>query len=433
MTKEKIILIFCVVAAIVLSPIQILGLQEYRVGEAGTVFALVGEPYSARIMALGHCRSTLADGANSLAGNPAGLEQVQTMQIGLHHQQWLKDIREETLSVGIPVGGLGGFALETTWVDFGVFSARDEEGTVTGEYSANRFNGEFGWGRKVAFGTSVGLAGKFMYETIDNAVLQGLGMDAGIAQELPKGFKIGLVVKNLGVSFSGGQLPVIVLGGMTWKTENDGDSFMVLFDTGYEPGRKWLVATGLEYEVKDMWSLRLGYHTGFEEEYLAGLTGISGGVGVRINGFSIDYGAEFFGDAGVRHRVSLGWDLRAGLKVNEQTAESATTVSTFSIDADGGEEEAAGSEGKSKLNLYFQLDEESKENETALVQQYKMMLEKEAENAKLWKQLGGIYQKQKKHGSAMQCYEQYLRLKPEDGSFRTWFAEYRSFVSDIKK
>ncbi|MBI4054923.1 MAG: hypothetical protein HY402_02185 [Elusimicrobia bacterium] len=87
-------------------------------------------------------------------------------------------------------------------------------------------------------------------------------------------------------------------------------------DLKYQPhDKKVVVGMGTEYQVLSTLSLRAGYAAfqgkgagqfdGSETESLSSLAGLSGGFGLRLGGYLLDYAFTPFGDLGNVQRVSL--------------------------------------------------------------------------------------------------------------------------------
>jgi len=63
---------------------------------------------------------------------------------------------------------------------------------------------------------------------------------------------------------------------------------------------------GLEYSLASAYFLRAGYSiTPSNNLDVDGLTNLTGGVGVRLGHFAVDYAFVPFGDLGNTHRISL--------------------------------------------------------------------------------------------------------------------------------
>jgi hypothetical protein len=83
-------------------------------------------------------------------------------------------------------------------------------------------------------------------------------------------------------------------------------------DVGFPKSNNAFVAVGTAYGIKlsDAWglALRTGYNSRTSGD-VSGFTGISFGLGIAYQKMKIDYALVPFGDLGMTHRISLGFDF----------------------------------------------------------------------------------------------------------------------------
>ncbi|MFI5346054.1 MAG: PorV/PorQ family protein [Elusimicrobiota bacterium] len=291
---------------------------DYSVGTKA--LPLQQEGATARSMAMGSAVVAVHENSASLFWNPAGLSQMQCSEVGFHHNSGLGDITQEMAVVGIPLGGVapdapggkyGGLAASVGYVSYGSFSGRDTFGNPTGNYNSHNLSGSVGWGREIIPGLSGGLALKANQSTFGHQSYDSYTADFGFMYTPISALDLGLVYSNLNLGNKiGGNDPTA-----GWR-----------LGAGWHVDRHWLLAAsselqdnamtrlqfGTEYLIgnttrdSSVLALRAGYVLNYPDPQLAGLTGLTLGLGYTItHAITVDYAFIPAGDLGSSHRVSL--------------------------------------------------------------------------------------------------------------------------------
>lgn len=137
----------------------------------------------------------------SLYWNPAGITQINSLEVGVSYSDWILDIQHNFLGVVYPLGKLG-----TIGVSFVSLSMGDMEKTTplnpegTGAYfSASDLALGISYARQLTDRFSVGLTAKFINETISFSSANTFAIDAGTQFDTGyKGLKVGMSFCNFG-------------------------------------------------------------------------------------------------------------------------------------------------------------------------------------------------------------------------------------------
>ena len=276
-------------------------------GSAGLAFLKLG--VGARAIGMGDAYTAVAGDASSVYWNPAGIMNVESVDVTLMHSEWFQDIRYEyaggvrsygDYAVGVGVVGLYMDDLERrdgpTAEPIGHFGVFDF--AITGTYA-----------RRLTDNLNVGGSVKYLSEKIDDVTATGFAVDLGGRYDVPnfEGLSAGIAVLNLGPQMKfiedGFDLPVMYKLGAALDVpfEALNGDVVIAADAVMPAGGDTKVHFGLEYEFADMIALRFGYRSGWDNH------NVSMGLGVKVSNFRLDYAiVPFYSELGDTHRVSLG-------------------------------------------------------------------------------------------------------------------------------
>jgi hypothetical protein len=275
-------------------------------GDVGTTaFPLLRVPVSPRACAMGEAFTGLADDVNSIYWNPAGLGQVNSLQLGLAHQEWFGGIRDENVGLAFPVGpgtaGIGAVFSSTEGIE--IWDPVNASATT-----ATARSGYLAAGYGMAFGARLncGLAVKGLYDDLIEQTGTGVCADAGVLYRVSSRLRAGLAAKNLGWGMTYGSdnipLPIDFRLGLSY----DHPRFRLVFDANAPIDNLPDLHLGGEYLFHDMLSLRAGYRLGPQDwQTLSLLSGVTTGLGVNLGLFSLDYAFVPYGELGMTHRIAL--------------------------------------------------------------------------------------------------------------------------------
>lgn len=262
---------------------------------------------TARVMGMDAAYVGVAEGADALPWNPAGLGNLKAPEAGWHHLSGLAGAVGESILVGVPAGKLGGLALSADMLDNGRIETRDSVGTLTGQYDAGTVGGSLGWGYALVKDVAIGAAVRGMRQSIGGSRYDSIAVDAGALWNAPvPGLVVGAAVANIGGSGSASDLAMVIRAGASWARElGSSNRLLAAAAVAIEPSGANALDLGAEDTVLSHLGLRVGYRLNFTDQKLTGLSGLTAGVGVSFASMSLDYAYLPFGDLGTLQRVSL--------------------------------------------------------------------------------------------------------------------------------
>lgn len=321
------------------------------------VYSFLNTPHTARIAGLGSSLIMVMDDDAALGyHNPALLNATMHQQLNFnssmhiaginhgfagythHHKKW-----NATL-----MGGIQYFA-------YGKFDLTNSFGQSLGTFTAGEYALNVGIGKQYSEKFSYGANLKLIYSGLESYNSFGGAVDVGgTYQDTAKLFSIGLTFKNMGYQFTkyfpGGErepLPFDVQIGLAkqlrylplrfslvyhdlqrWNIRykdpnaeeptsifvepgaNDETRFAILTDNFF---RHFIVGLELLAGKQENFRLRAGYNHQRRVELgvdgTRGLAGFSGGIGLKIKQFRIEYGIAFYHLAGAANQFSIATNL----------------------------------------------------------------------------------------------------------------------------
>jgi len=410
---------------------------------AGWVTPLSALGASARVDALGDAFVGLADDPSALFFNSAGLSQLKASSLSINHNSYLAGSFEETLLLGLPAGSLGGFAAALQYVTWGRIDKRDADGVPQGSFTDSDAAFSVGWGLPVADGLSVGSALHGSQQKIVDSLYTGLSGDVGLLWVPQPNLRVGLAYTGLGTTMAGFKpAQDLHLGLSTLLGLGRGFKLQPLLAGDWEPKGVSRIQGGLEGTINRACSLRLGYQAALENNQLGGLTGFTAGAGLRIGRVRLDYAFVPYGDLGVSHRMSVGYEFPVPKSAASQpvtmmsppTTVQAAPMTVVVTPTPG--PVTAPSLAKSKVEVHFELGEalsplKGEAPSSALVASYEKDAENNPNDSRAWRKLGIIYLKTGQNAKGIQCLEESLRLNPNDQALKKWLEDYRTHHPDM--
>ncbi len=292
-TNQLVIAVLAAVLLFALAPAAFAA-EEDPVGTG----ALFDVGMGARALGMGGAFVAVADDANAIYYNPAGLALIEGRNV--------TSMYSNLMGAGNYFGA--GFAQKNIGAAlFGLMSTAtgtDEYGNPTGEFGYSEGTLTGGYAR--AFGPFA-LGGAVKLYSQDAATNRGFGTtgDIGALITLPyvDGFRLGAVVRNLAgsVRFQSGHVdnydPTYVLG-VSLKPLK-GLTLAADYDITHSTGR-----VGAEYQIVDSFAARAGAIMNADKQY-----GFTAGAGFALGSFRVDYAYQFHSALPDSHWVSLGFSF----------------------------------------------------------------------------------------------------------------------------
>jgi hypothetical protein len=203
-------------------------------------------------------------------------------------------------------------------IDMGVFDYVDDEGYLTGEtitpytigcilsYGTQvlAFYDDFSTKPMYKFSTGISLKGYYNDDGYDAQAL--LLMDAGAVFMLTDVTSIGVAFKNLNIAAEAVIAPSLNVGVAAYVFTDGVNSLKLSVDAHFQLDNTKELCFGGEYSFSEYFFLRMGYM--FMPGYMTSegyVSGLNGGLGVRVQDFRFDYAITTHGGLGINHAITL--------------------------------------------------------------------------------------------------------------------------------
>ena len=275
-------------------------------GTRAMTFLKIG--IGAKAIGMGESQVAEANDLYASYWNPAGLAKVKRPQFGLMHNEWFEGINHEFLGFVQPIAGAGVIGGSVIYLSFGELQGRDASGKATRVFRPYDLALVLSYARHFGSGLAFGANTKWVREEIDTQSAQTLAFDVGGLYTLSNHpLSFGLNLQHLGTrakyvedSFS---LPFNIKAGGAYKLLDD--NLTVVADVNRPSDNAITAAFGIALAASELFHLRTGYKYRIGGNDLGTASGLTGGVGFRIESFQIDYAFVSFGKLGPTHRFSL--------------------------------------------------------------------------------------------------------------------------------
>ena len=326
-------------------------IKSYSQIGGNNTYEFLNLPISARAAALGGNVLSIRDNDINLALlNPSLLNKTMDNHLALSYINYFSDINLGYAGYSKTFDKLGSFNAGMQYVNYGKFTRAEDNGEITGEFSAGEYALNLGWGRQLDSSFSIGSNFKTIYSTLEQYRSLGIAVDlAGTYFNERLKFGTTLLVKNIGtqvIAYRKGNkepLPFEIQLGLSKQLEHAPFRFsMVLenlekFDLTYSDTTKAGVninpITGEEIQEKigffgktlrhvviggeflpsKNFNIRIGYNYQRRQELKlttrGGISGFSWGFGFRISKFHISYSRATYHLAGASNHFTISTSL----------------------------------------------------------------------------------------------------------------------------
>ncbi len=281
----------------------------------------------ARPAAMAGTFAGLADGADAIAYNPAGLALLGRSEASFMHNRYLPGIRQEWFAASFPTKHDGTFAASINTLVVEPFPAYDVNDLPTGKVSAA--DGAYGlaYARGLGGGWSLGAGAQLISSRLDDRTATTAAYDVGAHWRAWRALELGLSALHLGgglryisatesltrtIKFGAAFHPLVLLRQLPYI-----DRLSLLLDASLPSGQSIVVSEGLECSFGPL-SVRAGERNG---DYAG--PGYTVGMGLALfrlekNRPEIDFDYAFvdYGDLGAAHRAGL--TVKFGASLNEK-------------------------------------------------------------------------------------------------------------------
>jgi opacity protein-like surface antigen len=317
------------------------GLFASSLSKSGTTVAqFLKIDIGARAIGMGGAFVATANDISALHWNPAGLAINPSGEAFFNHTDWFLDIAMEYAGVAVNVPGIGtigGFISSMGMDDMMVRTEERPEGT--GElFGAGGLAIGLSYSRKLTERFSFGFNAKYISEYIANSNATGFALDIGLLYAIPiiNEFRIGGSILNFGskmkldgrdlyeISQPGGpggnlintkidveewELPLTFRIGVAADIiKSEANRLTAGVDAIHPNDHTEFLNTGFEYSWNELFLVRAGYKSVFQEDSDQGLT-LGFGLHMRIVDhvkIKVDYAYQEFNRLPDVHQFSFG-------------------------------------------------------------------------------------------------------------------------------
>lgn len=290
-------------------------------GQTTTVYNFLRSDVGARAAGMAGSFVTMTNDPSTLFYNPAALGTLDTPRAAVGFFKHLLDINAGYAVYSQDVPGIGHFGAGILYTNYGSFNETDDVGNTLGSFSAADLAVVLGYGNTFEEHLYYGGSVKYIHSSIAGFSSTGLAADAGILYTIPENrLSIGASIRNLGAQLSTyagirETLPLDVTVGASIVPKGLPLLLNVNFHKLNEtPGtfidRFRAFTVGGEFTLSRVLLLRFGYNNEQRKDLKtgtsAGLAGFSGGIGIAVSDYNVDYALSSLGKIGNLHRISIG-------------------------------------------------------------------------------------------------------------------------------
>lgn len=266
----------------------------------------------ARGLGMGGAYTALADDANAIYWNPAGLAHLDKREVTASDAELGLGARLGFAGYAHPTSR-GTLAAAVTYLSQSALDGRDAFGRPTGSFSASDAAVTGAYGFKTDF-VDLGVGVKYLRSHIGSLEAQGAAMDFGARRVLggagPGHLVLGATLRNVGselkYDIQRNDLPLRLAGGAAYALPR-GRTLALEIQNGPR-GTGTDVGFGGEIRALESVFLRLGYSTKNVAVGGAGFDaarGLTAGLGLVKRGCRFDYSAQAAGELANTHRFTL--------------------------------------------------------------------------------------------------------------------------------
>lgn len=282
-----------------------MSIAESNPGNTGLAFLKIGA--GGRAVGMGEAFTAISNDASATYWNPAGLASLSRSQLLFTHNTWFQGISHSYASFVFPVKtnyfGLSFLSTNVDGIELRVNPSTEPLYTI----DAHDIMVGLSYARKYHNDLQLGVTLKYLYEKIYLESSYGVALDLGMIYHMPfERLSAGIVIQNLGQMSEFKEerltLPTMAKVGLGYSLPADRyGRFTFVADIIQIFNANFHSHYGFEYELKNIFAIRVGYLAGYDER------SVQGGLGIRLNRYLIDYAyVPFTSDLGNSHRISFG-------------------------------------------------------------------------------------------------------------------------------
>jgi len=264
-----------------------------------------------KAQAMGENFVAVGDGLSTLYYNPAGVTNLQNIEVSAEYILWLDILSKSNLSFVYPKTVIGPIGIGVDYFNV-PYEKRDKEDDENFQ-SASVWMGVFqvSYARAIKGKILVGASIKYITQNLDIQTTNGIAVDIGGIYKLYDKTNIGLALQNLGVELAeknNDSLPFLLRIGQATKFFQEKLLFVSDINYGLTDGTA-SIGIGGEYKLIKYFYPRLGYKFILNNNNLSAISGLNLGFGVNYKNINFDYVFSPKDDLGTIHRVAVAYSF----------------------------------------------------------------------------------------------------------------------------
>jgi long-subunit fatty acid transport protein len=297
--------------------VSILASDLHAGGPGSTGAVELKIPVGPRAIAMGQAFVAVADDANAVYWNPAGLNQLGGSEITAQYDVFIETVRYQYLAIATRLGKDAALGLSGKMLSTGSENEIDALGNPTGNtFSESYMDLDLSGALRLSYYLDMGLTAKYISKSLAGASASSIAFDLGMLYRTPiPHLTAGFNIQNVGMGMKFDQvedpLPMNFKIGVAYKMFDD--NFTLAYDTNIPTDNAVSASLGGEYWYKDTLVGRFGYQfQGSIDQNQVGIGGKAGlylGAGVKISVFGnymgLDYAWTDVGFLGSNHHFAL--------------------------------------------------------------------------------------------------------------------------------
>jgi hypothetical protein len=287
-------------------------------------FDFLRDVESARAAALAGCFVAMPDDASAVFFNPATVSTVSDKHFSTTFFKHILDINSGNVSYIHSFEQSGSIAAAVSFTNYGSFPNADQLGNINGSFSANNILFSGTYSNELDSNLYYGVSAEYAFINLEKYNSSAFAVSAGLIYLMPeKRTNIGVSVLHAGTQLTTldgvrETLPLDIRLGVNHRLRGlpllINFSFQHLADQTNNFFDKFLnFSLAGEFYIGKYVQARLGYNNQVRRltspDNNKGLSGFSGGAGVKMKDFNLDYGIAQIGSSALLHRFSLSLEL----------------------------------------------------------------------------------------------------------------------------
>jgi hypothetical protein len=295
----------------------------YSADDITSGFEFLRTDFNPRTSATANAFSTFRGDVGTVYSNPAGLAYAMDEHYVFNYTNYLLDINGGMAAYTHEIEEFGKISYGVIYLNYGSFDNTDMYANKTGgTFTASDVAFSVGWARHFEKNLSYGANLKYIFSNIDDYSASAIALDLGLifdASAWQQDLYFAFSVLNLGTNFeyfdqTATPLPLTVRAGFSKELEHLPLELAVSLNElnrssdGFGDYFKRF-SIGGEFRLSESLRLRLGYnnllHSDMKALEESEFGGISGGLGIHVNTFRIDYSYSNYNLLGNVHRFGI--------------------------------------------------------------------------------------------------------------------------------